>query len=583
MARQWISRLAFELNSDWHTEGREKMRKVAATLFVLVMGGLGTIRASAAPKPTDQARTMDEVIDRVITNENRANQQIRQFSPLVETYIQNLKPDKDLGYAPAGDRYFLGRADFAKGVSLVSLTDTNTKGKKIFGGIGNFFSFAMQFLPDGFLQMIFIDTNGFDKQHYKFDYVRREFLGEVRCLVFDVVPQDKAGKGRFKGRIWVEDQDYNIVRFNGAYGGGGHSSWYFHFDSWRANVQPGMWVPSFVYSEENDLHYNVSKKLDFKAQTRLWGYNVGHASQEQELSKILVETPVQDDTKTANDLSPIQAQRSWDRQAEDNVIDHLERIGLMAPRGEVDKVLETVVNNLEVTNNIDVEPEVRCRVMMTSTLESYTVGHTIVLSRGLIDVLPDEASLATMIAHELSHVVLAHRLDSTYAFFDQLLIEDKDTFRHFGFARTPDEERSANTKAMQILANSPYKNQLGNAGLFLTALSTREKEIPNLISPHLGDRVPVVGDLKSTTPVDQKQNPQMIAALPIGGRVKLDPWNDKLELIKSKPVGNMAEREKMPFEVTPFMPYLTRFGSEAAKPIAASATTPANGAAPSKP
>jgi len=81
-----------------------------------------------------------------------------------------------------------------------------------------------------------------------------------------------------------------------------------------------------------------------------------------------VETPVQDDTKTANDLSPIQAQRSWDRQAEDNVVDRLERIGLMAPRGEVDKVLETVVNNLEVTNNIDVDPEVRCRVMMTSTL-----------------------------------------------------------------------------------------------------------------------------------------------------------------------------------------------------------------------
>jgi len=87
------------------------------------------------------------------------------------------------------------------------------------------------------------------------------------------------------------------------------------------------------------------------------------------LSKILVETPVQDDTKTANDLTPIQAQRSWDRQAEDNISDRLERIGLMAPKGEVDKVLETVVNNLEVTNNIDVDPEVRCRVLMTSTLD----------------------------------------------------------------------------------------------------------------------------------------------------------------------------------------------------------------------
>ena len=547
------------------------MRKVAITIFVLILSGVGTMAATAAPNPTDQARTMSDVIDRVITNENRANQQIKQYSPLVETYIQNLKPDKDLGYAPAGDKYFLGRADFSKGVSLVSLTDTNSKGKKIFGSIGNFFSFAMQFLPDGFLQMIFIDTNGFDKQHYKFDYVRREFLGEVRCLVFDVTPQEKSGKGRFLGRIWVEDQDYNVVRFNGAYGGGGHSSWYFHFDSWRTNVQPGVWMPSFVYSEERDLHYALAKKLDFKAQTRLWGYNLGHASQEQELSKILVETPVQDDTKTTNDLSPIQAQRSWDRQAEDNVIDRLERIGLIAPRGEVDKVLDTVVNNLEVTNNIDVEPDVRGRVMMTSTLESFTVGHTIVMSRGLIDVLPDEASLATMIAHELSHVVLGHRLDSSFAFFDQLLIDDKDTFRHFGFARTPDEEKAANTKAVQLLNNSPYKNQLGNAGLFLTALSAREKEIPNLISPHLGDRVPIMAELKSSMPVDKKQNPQMIAALPIGGRVKVDPWNDRLDLIKSKPVGTVAEREKMPFEVTPFMPYLMRFD---AKPIAASVTTP---------
>jgi Zn-dependent protease with chaperone function len=546
------------------------MRKLATAILGLCLGGSAAMARPAAAEP-QQARTMDQVIDRVITNENRLNQQIRQYSPLVETYIQDLKPDKDLGYVPAGDKYFLGRADFAKGVALVPLSDAESKGKKIFGSVGNFFSFAMQFLPDGFLQMIFIDTNGFDKEHYKFDYVKREFVGEVRCLVFDVTPQEKSGKGRFLGRIWVEDQDYNVVRFNGAYSGGGHSSWYFHFDSWRANVQPGMWMPAFIYSEEKDLHYAMSKKLDFKAQTRLWGYNIGHAQQEQELSKILVETAVNDDTKNSNDLTPVQAQRSWDHQAEDNVVDRLERIGLIAPRGEVDKVLDTVVNNLEVTNNIDVEPEVRCRVMMTSTLESYTIGHTIVMSRGLIDVLPDEASLATVVAHELAHVVLGHRMDSTYAFFDQLLVDDKETFRHFGFGRTPDEEKQANAKAIQILENSPYKNQLGNAGLFLTAMETRQKEIPNLISPHLGDRAMALTDLKGSSPVDPKQNPQMIAALPIGGRVKLDPWNDTLSLIKSKPVGTIAEREKMPFEVTPFMPYLTRFGSDATKPIAASA------------
>jgi hypothetical protein len=425
--------------------------------------------------------------------------------------------------------------------------------------------------------MIFIDTNGFDKQHYKFDYVRREFLGEVRCLVFDVTPEAKSGKGRFLGRIWVEDQDFHIVRFNGAYGGSGHTSWYFHFDSWRTNAQPGLWLPSFVYSEEKDLHYALTKKLDFKAQTRLWGYNVGHAGQEQELSKILVEGSVQDDSKSANDLTPVQAQRSWDRQAEENVADRLQRIGLMAPKGEVDKVLETVVNNLEVTNNLDIDPEVHCRVLMTTTLESFTLGHTIVLSRGLIDVLPDEASLATVIAHELGHVVLGHRMDTTYAFFDQLLVDDKETFRHFGFARTNEEEQAASAKAVELLNNSPYKNQLANAALFLSALQARQKEIPNLIAAHLGDKVVVIADVKAGTAAtpapagaDGKKNPQMIAALPIGGRVKLDVWYDRLELIKSKPIGTVAEREKMPFEVTPFMPYLTRYNTDASKPTNAS-------------
>jgi hypothetical protein len=186
-----------------------------------------------------------------------------------------------------------------------------------------------------------------------------------------------------------------------------------------------------------------------------------------------------------------------------------------------------------------------------------------------------------VLAHELSHAILGHRLDSSYAFFDNLLVEDKDTFRHFGFARTQSEEDAANKKASELLANSlkdPQiaKNwQMANAALFFKALQDRRKDIPNLISGHLGDRVPVIAGVGSNVAgaapaADQKPNPELIAALPIGWRVKLDPWNDKLELIKSKPVGTVAEREKMPFEVTPFMPYLTRYGTEVAKPIAAS-------------
>src|SRR5438309_10920462 len=117
---------------------------------------------------------------------------------------------------------------------------------------------------------------------------------------------------------------------------------------------------------------------------------------------------------------------------------------------------------------------------MISTLESFTIGHTIVLSRGLVDVLPDEASLATLLAHELGHVVLGHRMDSQFAFLNRVRFDEKETFRHFGFGRTPEEEQAANQQGIELLKQSPHKEQYGTARLFLPAISDRSKQIPNL-------------------------------------------------------------------------------------------------------
>jgi len=54
-----------------------------------------------------------------------------------------------------------------------------------------------------------------------------------------------------------------------------------------------------------------------------------------------------------------------------------------------------------------------------------------------------------------------------------------------------------------------------------------------------------------------------IAALPLGGRIKVEPWNNQLQMMKSKPTVAMAEGEVTPFELTPFMLYLTREGDNA--------------------
>ncbi|HXJ14185.1 MAG TPA: M48 family metalloprotease [Candidatus Limnocylindrales bacterium] len=530
------------------------MRALKILRVALALGALPLSAFSQQPSK------LTEVVDKIVAQEQAEMQSLHQYSPIVETYIQVLRSNKIQGAVPKGDKYFLGRAELAKGVELEPLiTDSHTK-HNMFGGMGRFVS--MEFLPRGFLQMIYVDTTGFNRQHYKFNYVGREFLGQVRCLVFDVDPVSKDDKGRFVGRIWVEDQDYHIVRFNGGYSSRSKTSYYFNFDSWRMNAGKDKWLPAFIYSEEA----NNPMVQSFKAQTRLWSYAPTQDREEQELSKVVVEAPnpVTDQTEVGNDYSPLEQKRAWERQAEDNIATKMEQMGLMAQYGDVDKVLETVVNNLEVTNNLDIEPTVRCRVLMTSTMESFTMGHTIVLSRGLVDVLPDEASLAAILAHELGHIVLRHRMGTQYAFFNRLRFEEKETFRHFGFTHTPEEEQAATQEGMELLKKSPYKDHIGSAQLFLQALNDRSKEIPNLVSPHLGNRVVIGMTSAAATPTAEaaasKSRDNLIAALPLGGRIKIEPWDNRLQMLKTKPVGTVAKDEVTPFELTPFFLYLTRQG-----------------------
>ncbi|MGB0040794.1 MAG: M48 family metalloprotease, partial [Terriglobales bacterium] len=526
-------------------------------------------RDAASQQSSAAAATFDQAVDRAIEREHFFLAQMKQLHPLVETYLQNLRTDKDTDVpVPVSDVYFLGRLDMSSGQPddlTFSSPGSGKLRKRIMDKItGKLFS---MYLPLGFAQMAILDQD-FQRKYYDFTFVRREFLGEVRCIVMDVAPKKDAGAGHFIGRVWIEDQDYNIVRFNGTYTARARNNYYFHFDSWRENMRPGLWLPALIYSEESDLKTSFGQKLNYKAQTRLWGYNLKDFTRNSEFTEITVDQPqdVQDQSQKAQDASPVEAKRAWEHQAEINVIDRLQRIGLLAPEGEVDKVLQTVVNNMMVTNNLDIQPEVHCRVLLTTPLESFTLGHTIVISRGMIDVLPDEASLAMILTHELAHIVLGHQLNTKLAFNDRLFFPDERTFERMDFARDKTEEEAADKKALELLNNSPYKDKLANAGLFLKAVQARAPQLRNLIRAHLGDSL-LNGDatrmssLMTSSPQFDPKKLDQIAALPLGGRVKVDPWTDQLELIKTKPVSITAATEKMPFEVTPFFPFLTRFGA----------------------
>ncbi len=528
----------------------------------------------SAPPPA----SFNEVLDRVVQREHLFMAQMRHMRPLVETYLQDLKTDRSGNPSPVKDQYFLGRLDMSDGPEDISFVGQPGFGHRMLSRLTSVY--AMHFLPLGFAQMVVLDTD-FQKKYYNFTFVRREFLGEVRCLVIDVEPKKDSGTGRFMGRIWVEDQDYNVVRFNGTYFPHPKTSYYLHFDSWRLNLRPGAWLPAYIYSEESDLKYRISRSLHFRAQTRLWGYDLKALNKNSEFTQILVDSPqsVKDQSDVAADATPVMAERMWEKQAEDNAVERMQRIGLLAPPGEVDKVLQTVVNNLLVTNNIDLQSDIRCRVLLTSPLESFTVGHTIVISRGLLDVLPDEASLAMVLAHELSHIVLGHKFDTKLAFNDRMFFPDSDSFQQLDFKRRSSDEEAADTKALELLKNSPYKDKLGTAGLFLKALQERAPDLPNLILPHLGNSLAQgksirMSALLASSPQLDPQRTDQIAALPLGGRIKLDPWTDQVELAKAKPVALTSAREKMPFEITPFFPYLTRIPVPGGEKAALNTTAP---------
>src|ERR1700691_879600 len=535
----------------------------------------GAAGQSGVPLSPPPPASFNDVMDRVVQREHFFLAQMRHMHPMVETYLQDLKTGKDENDSPVKDEYFLGRLDLSDGPEDTSFVGQPGFGRRMLNRLTGLYS--MHFLPLGFAQMGVLDTD-FQKKYYNFTFVRREFLGEVRCLVIDVEPRAVEKIPRFKGRIWVEDQEYNIVRFNGTYAPPPKVNFYFHFDSWRLNMRPGTWLPAYIYTEEQNLKTGLSKTLHFKAQTRLWGYDVRGLSRNEEFTQIVVDSPqsVRDQTEAASDATPVVAERMWERQAEDNAIDRIQKIGLLAPPGEVDKVLLTVVNNLMVTNNIDLQGDIRCRVLLTAPLESFTIGHTIIISRGLLDVLPDEASLAMILSHELAHVILGHRFDTQLAFNDRMFFPDEASFQNLAFRRSEKEEEAADAKALEMLKNSPYKDKLGSAGLFLKALQEKAPELPNLLHSHLGNSIEEhktirMASLMASAPALENSRTDQIAALPLGGRIKVDPWSDQVEMAKGKLVPLNSAREKMPFEITPPFPFLTRISTPGADKVALTA------------
>jgi len=546
------------------------------------------------------------LIDKAILREKEVIKTVRERAPLIETYIQNMKPDPALGQAPESDQHFLGRVEFNKiiGNSSYDVNRSTSEGASKLGFFKRSSSFLtglsgslhLTFHEAGFVQMILMDSNDFDRQHYAFGYVRNDFLGNTPTAVFDVTPLNgKKDRGRFFGRIWVETRDGNVVRFNGDFSGTEREySEYYHFDSWRTNVQPDLWLPTSFYVEESDPN-SASRTLRFKAINHVWGYvlKVPASDSSNTSMDVVGATDVSND---AQDVSPLGAQRAWVQQAEDNVVERLFQAGLIDAPSEFDKTLEALAGNILAYNNITLTRPIRCRTMLTQPLESLSIGNTIVISKGLLDttgiVSQDGAqqmgNLNAILAFQIAHIILAHRLDTKYAFNDRLLFPTTSVFNRIPMHHTDADNEAAAKKAVELLNAKELEGGQQYFGLYLQQLQQRVKSLKALNQPMIGDGL-VKNDSDSTfwmqalmaksPKLDMKDLKQQ-AAMPLASFLRFDPWTDQVIVLHSAFEPLLSAADKMPFEVEPVYIKLGYYKAPGGPTAAPAAAAPASTNAP---
>jgi hypothetical protein len=104
----------------------------------------------------------------------------------------------------------------------------------------------------------------------------REKIDDINTYVFDVAPKDpralaKAGERYFTGRVWVEDQDFMIVKVQGKAGPEVGNNRYPRFETYREHIDGKYWFPTYTYADDilafegGDVHLRmVVRYTDYK-------------------------------------------------------------------------------------------------------------------------------------------------------------------------------------------------------------------------------------------------------------------------------------------------------------------------------
>ncbi len=550
------------------------------------------------------------LIDKCIVREKGVIDSLKKRTPLVETYIQTMRPDPVMSAIPESDTHYLARVDFGRVINdspylagSKGAPNSGHRGLKFFKGSvayikGLSSSLHLTFHESGFVQMLLVDSNSFNKQTYHFSYVRAQFQGTVPVLLFDVQPIKRGSTGRFAGRIYVDKNTGSIVRFTGSFAGGQADVMeFFHFDSYRTASPDGSWLPYQVYVEETDPK-SLEHTLRFKALNYIWGYQLKVPTGDQEAADIEVDNG-SDSASSTQDMSPLAQQRMWVQQAEDNVIERLYVAGLIDAPSEFDKTLTQMANNILAYNKIQSDRPLKVRTLLTAPLETLAIGNTILISKGLLDTTavftadgsgdPQFGNLYSLLAFQVAHILLGHHVDTKFAFNDRMLFPSEAVFQKFPMRHTDAEDAAAAKKAVELLSGSPdLEKGEPYFSLYLQQLLAREKGLKALTDPQMGDSLLKpdgtlwLAALKDKGPKLNNADTTQQAALPLDSFVRTDSWTDQIVQLNSPVDRLLSAADKIPFEVHAIFLQLSEYKAPtpAAPPAPPATDAPAAAAAP---
>ncbi len=506
---------------------------------------------------------------------------LRKTEPTVEGYFQRFDLSHKEGPVVQSDSYLLGRFQWADKPQIHDLLTYPEAGA---GSAES--SVATAEMLNGLLYVMVPDWEELTERRYSFTYRSREPLDAVHCLVYDVQPKNPDGGG-FAGRLWIDEVSFAIVRFSGrstqldaALSRLRNKSSIFRVDSWKMNIAPKRWLPAYAYLEEVPPLGAPAGTL-VKGQVRIWGYDRTADEMKPHTAVYLNDsaTPAGDQQR-----SPINALRLHEKMAEENILARLFQSRFIGPPREVEGLLDGIVAHLIEKNGFVLAEPIRCRILLTSRLEAFSVGHTILLSRGFLDVALGESTVAMILAHQIAHNIVGHpKVDTRFAYSDVLRVSDQELLAKLRFVRSVEQEDEADAKAMEILEKSDYAGKMGEAGLFLQEVQGRVRALSSLLVPAFGEDVAdahhVVGfnAMFIPAPVPKWNRP---GALPLGSKLVVSPWDSHVEIFRAPKEEAVKDYERLPLDVTPFAPRMAYYKDPAPIPSQAQVKVPQKRPAP---